>query len=148
MLEDVPVTWTRGRHRISTERAGLPLDAVLALLHDTHWGGGMRAEVLAMAVRNSVCFGVYEGERLVGFARAVSDLATYAYLTDVVIAAEARGRGLGEWLIACIRAHPDLQQLRRIALLTRDASAFYERLGFTRGSGDRAYYELLGPKPG
>lgn len=148
MLEDRPAEWMRAPYRISTSRAGLPIDDVLSLLHDTHWGGGITIEVLAVAVRNSICFGVYEGERLVGFARAVSDLATYAYLTDVVIAAEARGRRLGEWLIECIRAHPDLQGLRRIALLTRDAAPFYERLGFTRGSGDRAYLEALGPKPG
>ena len=144
MLEDVPVTWTRGRRRISTRRDLLPLDAVLALLHDTHWGGAMSADTLRVAVRGSICFGVYDGDELVGFARAVSDLATYAYLTDVVIATDVRGEGIGEWLMRCVRAHPDLQGLRRIALLTRDAARFYERLGFTRGSGDRDYFELLG----
>lgn len=148
MLEDRPAEWTRAAFRISTNRAELPLDDVLALLHDTHWAGAMTADVLGVAVRNSVCFGVYEGDRLVGFARAVSDLATYAYLTDVIIAPAARGQGLGEWLVRCILAHPDLQGLRRIALLSRDAGEFYERLGFTRGSGDRAYLEVLGPKPG
>ena len=145
MLEDVPVTWTRGTRRISSRRDILPLDAVLALLHDTHWGSAMRGATLAVAVRGSICFGVYDGDRLVGFARAVSDLATYAYLTDVVIAPELRGEGLGEWLMRCVIAHPDLQGLRRIALLTRDAARFYERLGFARGSGDRAYFETLGP---
>ena len=145
MLDDVPVTWTRGRRRVSTRRDLLPLDAALALLHDTHWGGTMSAPTLAVAVRGSICFGVYDSDRLVGFARAVTDLATYAYLTDVVIAPDVRGEGLGEWLMRCVRNHPDLQGLRRIALLTRDAARFYERLGFTRGSGDRTYFELLGP---
>lgn len=140
----MPVTWTRGRRRVSTRRDLLPLDAVLALLRDTHWGGSMSAETLRVAVRGSISFGVYDGDQLVGFARAVSDLATFAYLTDVVIAPDLRGEGLGEWLMRCVVAHPDLQGLRRIALLTRDAARFYERLGFTRGSGDRAYFELLG----
>ncbi len=144
MLEDVPVTWTRGRRRVSTRRDLLPLDAVLALLHDTHWGGTMTGETLRVAVRGSICFGVYDGDQLIGFARAVSDLATFAYLTDVVIAPDARRERIGEWLMRCVLAHPDLQGLRRIALLTRDAAPFYERLGFTRGSGNRAYFELLG----
>ncbi len=146
MLEDRTVAWTRDRYRISTDRAELPLVAVLALLHDTHWASAMTPERLAVAVRNSICFGVYDGARLVGFARAVSDLSTYAYPTDVLIAPDARGAGLGEWLVRCIRAHPDLQGLRRISLLTRDVPHFYERLGFTRGSGDRTYLELLGRK--
>lgn len=144
MLDDVSVTWTRGRRRVSTRRELLPHDAVLALLRDTHWGGTMSAPALAVAARGSICFGVYDGDRLVGFARAVSDLATYAYLTDVVVAPEVRGEGIGDWLMRCVLAHPDLQGLRRIALLTRDAAEFYERLGFTRGSGDRAYFERLG----
>ena len=141
MLDDRPTTWTRGPFRVTTDRALLSLDDALALLHDTHWGGTLSRDVLARAVRNSVCFALLDGDRLLGFARAVTDLATYAYLTDVVVASEARGRGLGTWIVECILDHPDLQRLRRITLLTRDVPAFYERLGFTPGTGDRHYFE-------
>jgi N-acetylglutamate synthase-like GNAT family acetyltransferase len=141
MLDDRPTTWTRGTYRVTTDRALVSLDDALALLHDTHWGGTLAHDVLARAMRNSVCFALLDGERLVGFARAVTDLATYAYLTDVVVAASARGQGLGTWIVECILAHPDLQRVRRITLLTRDVPAFYARLGFTPGAGDRHYFE-------
>jgi N-acetylglutamate synthase-like GNAT family acetyltransferase len=145
MLDDRPAEWTRGDHRVTSDRAEAlaALDDVLALLHDTHWGGSLTRDLLDRAARGSVCFLVTSGGRVTGFARAVTDLATYAYLTDVVIAADARGHGLGAWLVECILAHPDLQGLRRIALLTRDAPALYERLGFTRGAGKRIYMERL-----
>ena len=134
--DDRPAEWTRGAHHVTTDRAVVArlLPQALALLHDTHWGGGLTAELLARAARGSLCFAVVDDAgRLAGFARAVTDLATYAYLTDVVIAPAARGRGLGAWLVRCILAHPQLQGLRRVALLTRDAPALYERLGFVAG---------------
>lgn len=143
MLEDRPVTWARERFHVTTDRQLIPLDQVLALLHTTYWAKHMTADALERATRNSVCFAVLEGSTLVGFARAITDLTTYAYLSDVVIAEYARGQRLGEWLVRCILEHPDLQGLRRIALLTRDAAEFYERLGFKRGSGERIYLELL-----
>jgi N-acetylglutamate synthase-like GNAT family acetyltransferase len=145
MLEDTPVEWTRGGHRITTDRAAVMarLPEALALLRVEHWGGALDAATLERSARNSICFAVIEGDRLVGFARAVSDLATYAYLTDVVIAPDARGSGLGAWLVRCILAHPDLQGLRRIALLTRDAPALYERAGFVHGPGNRHYMERI-----
>jgi ribosomal protein S18 acetylase RimI-like enzyme len=146
MLEDRPAEWTRGPHRVTTDRGEvLPaLDDALALLHDTHWGAGMRRDVLERAARNCVCFLLTTDGRVEGFARATSDLATYAYLSDVVIAPAARGRGLGRFLVECVLSHPDLQGLRRIALLTRDAAGLYERLGFTHGPGNRSYMERLG----
>jgi N-acetylglutamate synthase-like GNAT family acetyltransferase len=82
----------------------------------------------------------------VGFGRAVTDRATYAYLTDVVIHPDYRGRGLGRWLIESILAHPDLQGLRRIALVTRDGEQLYRQLGFSAGSGALTYMELVPPK--
>jgi ribosomal protein S18 acetylase RimI-like enzyme len=154
VLDDAPLPaeWVRGAHRVTTDRAVVTrlLPQALALLRDTHWGGGLTPELLTRAARNSLCFAVVDGPaadgagagRLVGFARAVTDLATYAYLTDVVIAPDARGRGLGVWLVRCILAHPELQGLRRVALLTRDAPALYERLGFVVGPPpDRTYME-------
>jgi ribosomal protein S18 acetylase RimI-like enzyme len=143
MLEDRPVTWARERFHVTTDRRVIPLDQALALLREMYWAKNLTADALERASRNSVCFAVLDGATLIGFARAITDLTTYAYLSDVVIAERHRDKGLGEWLVRCIIEHPDLQGLRRIALLTRDAAEFYERLGFKRGSGERNYLELL-----
>jgi GNAT superfamily N-acetyltransferase len=140
-MDDAPLELRRGQFVISTDRARLDTDAALALLRATHWGGRMNCETLTRAVANSVCFGVYAESALVGFGRIVTDLATYAYWTDVVIAPAYRGMGLGRWLSECMLAHPDLQSLRRVALLTRDAADLYAQLGFTEGPGSLIYME-------
>jgi ribosomal protein S18 acetylase RimI-like enzyme len=141
MLDDRPIEWHRGEYTISTRRSRLDLPAALALLRTTPWGGALDAELLARAVARSVCFGVYHASALIGFGRVVTDLATYGYLTDVVIAPEHRGRGLGSWLTDCMVRHPELQGFRRLALLTRDAAALYARAGFAVGSAPLVYME-------
>lgn len=143
-MDDAPIEFRRDAFRVSTDRGLLDLDAVLAMLRATHWGGGLDAGTLRRATDNSLCFGVYQGPVQLGFARVITDLATYGYLTDVVIDQSHRGRGLGEWLVECILAHPDLQHLRRLALLTRDAPDLYTRFGFTSGAGSLGYMELPG----
>lgn len=140
-MNDLPIELRQGEFVLSTDRARMAPHAILRLLQDTHWGGEMTLDVLARAMVNSVCFGVFEGNTLVGFGRAVTDLATYAYWTDVVIAENYRGRGLGRWLSECMLAHPELQGLRRVALLTRDAAELYTRVGFSVGSGSLIYME-------
>ena len=101
----------------------------------------MAMQVLERAVANSVCFGVYTDNRQIGFGRVISDLATYAYLTDFVIEESYRGQGLGKWLVECVLAHPDFQHLRRVALVTMNAQRLYEPFGFTEGSGTLVYME-------
>lgn len=140
-MNDLPIELRRGEFVISTDRARMEPEVILHLLQDTHWGGGLRLETLVRAMANSVCFGVFEHETLVGFGRAVTDLATYAYWTDVVVAETHRGRGLGRWLSECMLAHPELQGLRRVALLTRDAAELYAGLGFSMGPGALIYME-------
>jgi GNAT superfamily N-acetyltransferase len=147
-VDDQPIEWQRGEYTISTRRSRLDLDAAFALLRATHWGHTLTRPVLERAVAHSVCFGVYHGAALIGLGRVVTDLATYGYLTDVVIASEHRGHGLGTWLTACIVAHPGLQGFRRLALLTRDAEALYARAGFSIGSGPSVYMERRGPAAG
>jgi ribosomal protein S18 acetylase RimI-like enzyme len=141
-LGDRPVSWRRGDLTVTTDRALIDADAALALLRATFWGAGMPREQLERAIAHSVSFGLLDGPRLVGFGRVVSDLSTYAYWTDVVIAEELRGRGLGHWLARCMLEHPELQGLRRVALLTREAEAFYRRLEFSSELGDHVYLEL------
>ena len=143
-MNDLPVEFLREGYLVSTDRARLDLAAVLAMLHATHWGGDLTSDVLGRAAANSLCFGLYQGTTTLGFARVITDLATYGYLTDVVIDESYRGQGLGEWLVECILAHPDLQRLRRLALLTRDSPDLYARFGFVPGAGAQSYMELLG----
>jgi ribosomal protein S18 acetylase RimI-like enzyme len=141
-MHDTPVEIRRGDFIISTDRARIDVDAALTLLCATHWAAGITRVGLARAIANSVCFGMYHAVHLIGLGRAVTDLATYAYWTDVVIAPEYRGRGLGRWLSECMLNHPDLQGLRRVALLTRDAAGLYRQLGFGEGPGSLIYMEL------
>jgi len=144
-MDDQPVESHRGTLTVSTDRERLDLDAVLALLRTTFWGHVTPPDTLARAITNSLCFGLYDSGRLIGFGRVVTDRATYAYWTDVVTAPEYRGQGLGQWLCQCMLDHPDLQGLRRVGLVTRDAVPLYARLGFTTNTGALTYMERRAP---
>ena len=126
---------------ITTDITRIDVDAALALLRATYWAQTMPRDTLARAIEHSLCFGVLHGETLVGLARVITDRATFAYLTDVVIASSMRGQGLGRRLMTEIVRHPDLQGLRRFALVTGDATRLYEDFGFTAGSGTLNYME-------
>jgi GNAT superfamily N-acetyltransferase len=107
----------------------------IALIHDflsrcSHWARGIPRHVLDRAIANSLCFGLYRDGEQIGFARVVSDEATFAYLADVFVAAEYRNAGLGQFLVEAILAHEPLQGLRRWHLVTRDAAPLYRRCGF------------------
>ena len=122
---------TQGEFLISTDRRRLDLDAIQRFLtEDSYWARERTLEQTRTAVENSICFGVYHDDRLIGFARVVSDQATFAYLGDVFIIDAYRGRGLSKWLMETIITHPNLQGLRRWVLATRDAHTLYEKFGF------------------
>jgi N-acetylglutamate synthase-like GNAT family acetyltransferase len=127
--------WRRDGFHISTDPAELDVAALHAYLSRSYWAQGIPREVVERSVRHSLCFGLYEekewSKRQVGFARVVSDRATFAYLGDVYVLEDYRGRGLSKWLMECIRTHPELQGLRRWSLATRDAHGLYGRFGFT-----------------
>jgi ribosomal protein S18 acetylase RimI-like enzyme len=141
-VNDQLVEERRGHLLLSTDRSRLDLEGILTMLHASHWGVAVTRPVLARAIANSVCVGVYRGEEQLAFARAVTDLATYAYLTDVIVAPGARGQGLGKWMIESVLAHPDLQGLRRVTLFTRDARSLYEKLGFSTEMPASTYMEM------
>jgi len=122
---------TRGDLSISTDHELLDLDVIHSFLAGSYWAQGIPREVVARSIENSLCFGIYEEQRQVGFARVISDYATYAYIADVFVLESHRGRGLGKWMMECIMAHPPLQGLRRWGLATRDAHGLYEQFGFT-----------------
>jgi GNAT superfamily N-acetyltransferase len=120
----------RGEFLISTDRARIDVNAVHAFLTNCYWAAGIPRETVARSIDGSLSFGMYCGERQVGFARVITDRATYAYLGDVYVLEEFRGQDLAKWLMECIIKHPELQGLRRWSLLTRDAHGLYERFGF------------------
>ena len=140
-MQDAPIEEQRGTLRLSTNRQCLDRSAVLALLHTTDWGGSLTPEALARAIDNSVCFAVFDGKTLIAFGRAITDLATFAYWTDVVVAEGYRRQGIGRWLSKTMLAHPQLQGLRRVSLLTRDAAPLYAQLGFKPSAGSLTYME-------
>ena len=147
-LDDRPIERHLDRYLLTTDRSRIPVDTVLTLLAREHWAAQIRPGSFQRAMDNSVCFGVLDADRLIGFGRAVSDLATYAYWTDVVVDPEYRRQGIGHSLVEQMLAHPDLQGLRRVALFTRDSRRLYERFGFsTEISPDRIYMEIR-PGPG
>jgi GNAT superfamily N-acetyltransferase len=123
--------WIRGHLRVSTDPRRLDLDVIHAFLSRSYWAEGIPRDVVQRSIGNSLPFGVYDEDRQVGFARVVTDRATFAYVADVFVLEEYRGRGLSKWLMECILAHPELQGLRRWQLSTRDAHALYARYGFT-----------------
>ena len=128
---------------VSTDRARLDVDLIHRELSNSYWATGIPRDVVVRSIAGSIAFGLYEAGRQVGFARVVTDLATYAYLADVFVVEERRRRGLGDWLVESILAHPRLQGLRRFALITRDAGPLYERHGFTAPAGPSGYMERV-----
>jgi GNAT superfamily N-acetyltransferase len=135
--------WRRGDFTISTDRERLDRDAIHEFLRNSYWAKGIPREVVNRSIENALCFGVYAGDRLVGFARVISDRATFAYLSDVFVLESHRGRGLSKWLMEVVMGHPDLQGLRRWTLATRDAHGLYERFGFRRPANPDRWMEIV-----
>jgi GNAT superfamily N-acetyltransferase len=142
-VNDVPYERVRGRQVVSTDRAKLNVDLVHRVLGGTYWAAGIPREVVERSIENSLAFGLYDAGAQVGFARVITDLATYGYLADVFVVEERRGQGLGDFLVESIVLHPQLQGLRRFALFTRDAAPLYARHGFGAPAGPSGYMEIV-----
>ena len=124
--------WQNGEFTINTDRKRLQIDVIHGFLsEESYWAKERTKEQTVTAIKNSLPFGVYFGERQIGFARVVTDYATFAYLGDVFILEEFRGRGLSKWMMQVIINHQDLQGFRRWILATKDAHTLYEKFDFT-----------------
>ena len=122
-----------GEFLFSTDKSKINIEIVHAYLsNESYWAKNIPLDVVKRSIEHSICFGIYHQETQVGFARIVSDEATFAYLADVFIKEEHRGKGLSKQLMEFIHAHPNLQGLRRWLLGTRDAHTLYEQFGWTR----------------
>jgi GNAT superfamily N-acetyltransferase/heme-degrading monooxygenase HmoA len=135
----------RGEFTISTDIGRFDFDAIHAALVDSYWATGVPRAVVEKSAAHSLCFGLFTPDLQIGFARMVTDRATYAYLADVYVLEEFRGRGLGTWLVETVLAHPELQGLRRFALVTRDAHALYARFGFQALANPARHMEIAYP---
>jgi len=124
--------WRRDRHVVSDDADRLDVAMISRFLADeSYWAEGRPRDLVERSIANSLNLGLYEDDRQLGFARVVTDRATFAWICDVLILSEARGKGLGTWLMECVIDHPDLHGLRRFMLATRDAHEVYRRVGFT-----------------
>lgn len=132
-------------YEISENKSSLDLDLIHDYLRQSYWSPGVPRQIVERAIQGSLCFGVYLDARQVGFARVVTDQATFAYLADVFILEPHRGHGLAKQLIAYILDHKDLQGLRRFMLATRDAHGLYAQFGFTELGNPTSYMEVLRP---
>jgi N-acetylglutamate synthase-like GNAT family acetyltransferase len=121
---------TPGQYEISTDRSRLDVGLIYDFLRSSYWAQGIPRSVVERSIQHSLCFGAFLDGRQVGFARVVTDFAAIAYVADVFVVPEHRGRGIAKLLVRAILEHPELQGLRRFLLATRDAHRLYAQLGF------------------
>jgi GNAT superfamily N-acetyltransferase len=137
--------WRRGDWVISTEPSRLDRSLVARFLAGSYWAKGIPQEVVDRSIENSLCFGLYYGQKQLGFARVITDFATFAYLADVFVVETSRGEGLGVWLMEVIMGHARLQHLRRWMLVTRDAHGLYEKFGWRSLTNPERIMEIVDP---
>ncbi len=138
---------THSEFTISTDPQRLDLAVIHGFLATTYWARQRPRATMEEAIRHSLCFGLYRGTAQVGFARAITDYATFAYMADVFILPEYRGRGLGKWLVQTMLDHPELRTLRRWSLLTQDAHGLYAKCGFGPAAHPEQVMERLQSYP-
>lgn len=120
----------RPPYSISTDPARIDFEVVYGFLSTSYWATNIPRETMAAAIRNSLCFSLFKADEQIGFARVVTDRATFGYLADVFVLEPHRGGGVGTWFMSEVFAHHDLQGLRRFQLATRDAHGLYRKFGF------------------
>jgi GNAT superfamily N-acetyltransferase len=138
-----PFERSRDAFSVSTDPARLDVGVIHGFLVGSYWARGIPREVVERSIRGSLCFGLFDGARQVGFARVVSDYATFAYIADVFVLESHRGRGLAKWMMECVLAHPELQGLRVWRLTTRDAHDLYRQVGFGPPRRPQNHMEIL-----
>jgi GNAT superfamily N-acetyltransferase len=132
-------------YSISTDKSRFDVKLIHEFLTNSYWAEGVPLEIVRRSIQNTLGFGVFHVYQQVGFARVITDFATYAYIGDVFVLPEHRGRGLGKLLMRTIMTHPELQNLRRWSLVTSDANGLYAQFGFTSLANPDGYMELRNP---
>jgi GNAT superfamily N-acetyltransferase len=137
--------WQREEFIISTDQDKIQLEEIYAYLSRSYWAAGRPKDTVKRSIQNSLCFGLFDAGRQIGFARVVTDYATFAYLCDVYVLEEYQGQGLGKWLMSVVMSHPELQGLRRWSLATRDAHGLYRQFGFSELKSPGNWMEIFNP---
>lgn len=138
--------YQKNEFTISTDNSRLQIDVIQKfLVEDSYWAGNRTLEQTQTAIENSLCFGIYTQDKQIGFARVVTDYATFAYIGDVFVLDEFRGQGLSKWLMEVMISHPRLQGLRRWILATKDAHGLYSQFGFHGLKFPERWMELPAP---
>jgi GNAT superfamily N-acetyltransferase len=132
---------------VTTDRSRLDLDMIHGFLTTSYWARGIPREIVARSMERSLCFGAFDEGRQVGFARVISDRATFAYICDVFALESHRGNGIGRSLMAAIMSHPELEGLRRWTLFTRDAHGLYRQFGFGAPGHPERLMEVVDSDP-
>ena len=135
----------RGDYTLSTSNSDQQAERIHAYLTRSYWANGISLELVKRSIAGSSCFGIFHQGEQVAFARVVTDRATFAYLGDVYVLEEHRGRGLARWLMETVMAHPSLQGLRRFTLATRDAHGLYAKFGFAAPAQPETLMEIAKP---
>lgn len=130
-MNNQQLTFRKDRYTVTTDPAFFQIDAIHDFLSQSSWAPGIDAKTVSLSIENSLCFGLLDDSEQIGFARLVTDHATFGYLCDVYVLEEYQKMGLGRWLIECCHAHPVMSRLRRIMLVTDSAPWLYEKLGYT-----------------
>ena len=135
---------SEGLYNITTDVSNLDVNVIHEFLsQESYWAKGITKNIVEKSIANSLCFGLFYQNEQVGFARLITDKATFAYVADVFILREHRGKGLCKWLMRTMQAHPELQNLRRWLLTTKDAHELYEQLGWQKPSADYGYRFMM-----
>lgn len=133
---------------ITTDKSKLDVNVVHQYLaEESYWAEGISKHIVEKVIENSLCFGLFYNNTQIGFARLVTDKATFAYLADVFVIKEHRGKGLSKWLMQSIQAHPELQNLRRWMLTTKDAHGLYKQFGWTSVPEDYMHRFMMRHNP-
>ncbi len=135
----------RQDYELSSDKSLMDINAIHCYLSRSYWSENVPYDIVKKAIENSLCFGVFYKKSQIGFARLITDSATFAYLADVYILEEHRGKGLSKKLMATIINHPQLQGLRRMVLATHDAHTLYEKFGFKQLTKPETFMELWQP---
>ena len=135
-------------YTISTDKSRLDVDMIYRYLsEEAYWSRNIPRDLVERSIENSMCFAAYDGPKQIGFARVITDCATFAYIGDVFVLPSHRGRGISKQIMQAIREHPDLQRLRRWHLATTDAHGLYEQFGFRKIAKPERYMEIVAENP-
>lgn len=138
--------WTKDDFLITTDKSKIDVSYVHYFLSDSYWAKNIPVETVQKSIENSLCFSVVYLNHQIGFARVITDEATFAYLTDFFIDENFRGRGLSKWLIEVVLHHPGLQGLKRFLFITEDAHGWYEQFGFEPLKNADHWMQILRPE--